>query len=77
MGKEKTHININKDAMRRLGYEPGSWIQKLKEAVLAAAPPSTPIVTPLGLCAIGCAPTSGTWLIKNDGVPRTPAAWPS
>ena len=45
---EKTHININKDAMQRLGYAPGSWIQALKEAVLSGAAPSTPIATPGG-----------------------------
>jgi ribonuclease Z len=45
---EKTHININKDAMRRLGYDPGSWIQKLKEAVQTGAPPAASIETPLG-----------------------------
>lgn len=45
---EKTHVNINKDAMQRLGYPPGSWIQQLKEAVLAGAPPSMPIATPGG-----------------------------
>jgi ribonuclease Z len=45
---EKTHININKDAMQRLGYPPGGWIQALKGAVLAGARPSTPVATPLG-----------------------------
>ena len=45
---EKRHININKDAMERLGYAPGNWIQSLKEAVLAGAPSATPIATPQG-----------------------------
>ncbi len=45
---EKTHININKDALQRLGYSPGGWIQNLKEAVLSGVRSSTPVETPLG-----------------------------
>ena len=45
---EKRHININKDALKRLGYPPGEWITALKRAVVEEKPGSTTIETPLG-----------------------------
>jgi ribonuclease Z len=45
---EKRHINVNKDAMDRLGYVPGEWIVGLKQAIQQDRPPSTSIRTPLG-----------------------------
>lgn len=45
---EKRHINVNKDALERLGYEPGDWIVELKQAILKDRPGSTSIRTPLG-----------------------------
>ena len=42
--KEKTQININKDAMDELRLPVGSWLDGLKQKIREGAPPETPIL---------------------------------
>ncbi len=51
---EKTHLNVRKDELGRLGIPAGPWLNTMKEAVRAAAPNDTKIVA--------------RWL--EDGTPR-------
>jgi ribonuclease Z len=46
--EEPAHANVNREALDRLGLEPGPWVRVLKDAVLAAAPAETPIPLPSG-----------------------------
>jgi ribonuclease Z len=40
---ERTHLNVRPDALDTLGIRPGPWLNALKNAVRAGAPPDTPI----------------------------------
>lgn len=40
---EKTHLNVRKDELDRLGIPAGPWLNTMKDAVRAAAPDDTPI----------------------------------
>jgi ribonuclease Z len=40
---ERVHVNVNKDALDRMGLPPGPWITELKRAIRAEAPENTPI----------------------------------
>ena len=40
---EPTHLNIDTEALARLGLDPGPWLNSLKAAVRAGDPPETPI----------------------------------
>ena len=42
--EEKAHVNVAGDRVRELGVTPGPWLRELKNAILAGAPDSTPIV---------------------------------
>lgn len=44
--QERMHINVRKDALERRGLVAGRWLNVLKDAVRAGAPPHTPIVVP-------------------------------
>ncbi len=45
---EAAHLNVDTDALRRLGVRPGPWLNALKTAVRSGAPPDTAITLPSG-----------------------------
>lgn len=47
--EEPAHVNISRDALRRLDLSPGPWVRRLKEAVLLVEPQDTPIALPSGI----------------------------
>ena len=42
--EEKARVNVAKDRVAALGLTPGPWLRELKQAILAGAPESAPIV---------------------------------
>lgn len=41
--EEKARVNVAGDRVKELGVTPGAWLRDLKDAILSAAPDSTPI----------------------------------
>ncbi len=44
---ERLHANVNGDALRRLGWEPGPWLRRVKTLLRAGRPGTTPVRVPL------------------------------
>lgn len=45
--EERCHININKDALNRLGLSVGPWLQTFKKKIREGCPDTTPISVPV------------------------------
>ncbi len=46
--EEPVHVNVARDALERMGLEPGPWIRPVKQAVQAGCPPDHPAGLPDG-----------------------------
>jgi ribonuclease Z len=44
---ERLHVNVNGDRLRRLGWETGPWLRRVKALVRAGKPGSTPVRVPV------------------------------
>ena len=49
--QEKVHLNVNGDRLRKLGWEAGPWLSRVKSAIRAGKPGATPVRVPV--CAGG------------------------
>lgn len=64
--EEPFHVNISRPAMERLGLAPGPWVRALKDAVLRAASPETPIPLPgAGATPLAALREAGTVLVTE------------
>lgn len=50
---ETQHINVNADALKKNGFDPGPWLQSLKTAIRQGITGDTPVETPLGSFPLG------------------------
>jgi ribonuclease Z len=41
--RERVHLNVNGDRLRRLGWVPGPWLERVKAAIRAGRPGGTPV----------------------------------
>lgn len=47
--RERFHINIRKDVLKRMGLVPGPWLYDFKESLYAGKDPETPVDVPLSI----------------------------
>jgi ribonuclease Z len=45
--REKVHLNVNGDRLRKLGWEVGPWLSRVKAAIRAGRPAATPVRVPV------------------------------